>query len=277
MDAAYVPIVISTDLSVGPNRFVLGLLDREDKQALGADLHLRFFSLEGGTVLKFETDAKPIRLNRSFTHTHNDGTIESHEAGETGVYVAGAEFETAGQWGVEVSGVLDGRDLEAVTTQFPVRAESFSPAIGDLAPRSVQPILSDVSDIKAIDTSETPIPGMHDQTIADAVASGRPTVIVFATPAFCVSQICGPSKQIVDELFETYKAQANFIHVEPYDVAKARAGDLEPLPLIEDEWGLQTEPWIFVIDGEGAIAAKFEGVVSREEVEDALKAVVAGA
>jgi hypothetical protein len=59
----------------------------------------------------------------------------------------------------------------------------FSVGVGDPAPRSVQTILSDVFDIKEIDTFDPPKPDMHDMTIADAVTSGKPSVIVFATPA----------------------------------------------------------------------------------------------
>ncbi len=278
VSADLLPVVISSDLGVGANRFILGLLDREDAQVLGADLYLRFFLLRGQeATLKFEVDAEPIRITKTYTHTHDDGTVESHEAGETGVYVARADFDIAGQWGVEVTGSADGQALEPVRPIFEVREASLSPAIGSAAPRSVQPVLSDVSDIREIDTSEIPIAEMHDTTIADAVASGKPTVIVFATPAFCVTRVCGPSKQIADDLYQAYQDQANFIHVEPYDLVKARSGvGLEPLPFITEEWGLESEPWIFVVDSDGIIAGKFEGVVSYEELEAVLVTILGG-
>jgi cbb3-type cytochrome oxidase cytochrome c subunit len=112
---------------------------------------------------------------------------------------------------------------------------------------------------------------MHDKTIAEAVTNGKPTVIVFATPAFCTSQICGPTKDLVDDLYGAYADQANFVHVEPYDVAKARAGeDLVPITLLTQEWGLTSEPWVFVVDSSGMISAKFDGIASYEELEAAL-------
>ncbi len=272
----FVPVVISSDLAPGPNRFVLGLLDNENVQVLGADLHLRFFLLKGqDATLKFEADTEPIRITKSYTHTHNDGTIESHDAGETGVYVATVDFDAPGQWGVEVSGTLNGEALQPVRPVFEVRETSLTPAIGAPAPRSIQTIVSDVSDVREIDTSATPIAEMHNMTIADAVTSGKPTVIVFATPAFCVSQICGPTKQIVDDLYAAYKGQANFIHVEPYNIEQARSGQgLNPLPFITDEWGLESEPWVFIVDGDGLIAGKYEGVVSYEELQAALESLL---
>jgi hypothetical protein len=139
---------------------------------------------------------------------------------------------------------------------------------------------------------------MHDKTIAEAVTSGKPTVIAFATPAFCTSQLCGPAKEIFDELYGKYKEQMNFVHVEPYSLTEARAGKgLCPIPIMnvnyaanpgqgcpvvpaeqippaDQSWNLSTEPWVFVVDKDGNIAAKFESAFSGQELEDALKLVL---
>jgi hypothetical protein len=37
---------------------------------------------------------------------------------------------------------------------------------------------------------------------------------------------------------------------------------------------LPSEPWLFVIDGKGKIAARMEGAFSARELEDAVKKVV---
>jgi glutathione peroxidase-family protein len=34
-----------------------------------------------------------------------------------------------------------------------------------------------------------------------------------------------------------------------------------------DEWGLQTEPWLFLVDKTGHIAARFEGGITYPEIE----------
>jgi hypothetical protein len=139
---------------------------------------------------------------------------------------------------------------------------------------------------------------MHDKTIAEAVTSGKPTVIIFGTPAFCVSQLCGPAKEIVDGLYEQYGAEANFVHMEPYMLEEARSGQgLCPVPIMNVEyaadppegcptipaadlppadqsWDLSTEPWVFIVDKDGNIAARFESAFSEQELEDALKAVL---
>jgi hypothetical protein len=269
----YLPKIVSSDLAIGENRFVVGIVDQEESSPVSdAQIRFRFFTLNGDqATFKSEVYATTLQLTKSYTHTHDDGTVESHEAGELGVYVADVVFDSSGTWGVEITGTVRGAALEPVTQSFEVRARTLSVAIGEAAPLSTQPILDNVNDIAEIDTSDPPLPEMHDRTIADAVTSGRPTVIVFATPAFCMSQICGPTKSVVDEIYQEYATRANFVHVEPYDIEKARNGHgLDPLPFLEEEWGLRTEPWVFLVDRNGKVAAKFEAVVSREEIVQAL-------
>ncbi|HUF54331.1 MAG TPA: hypothetical protein VMR52_11235 [Dehalococcoidia bacterium] len=283
--ADLLPTVISSDLAVGENRFSLGLLDQTaegDPVVTGADLHLRFFLVDeaGEGTLEFEADPEPIVIDRFSTHLHDDGTVHVHEAGETGAYVAYVDFDTAGDWGVEVTGATPGgEDLEPVRLSFNVLEEHFGLAVGDPAPPTVQTILSDVIDIAEIDTSEVPIPEQHDMTIADAVASGRPTVVAIVTPAFCQTVICGPIKELFDDLYEEHRDEANFIHVEPYDVECARSGEFQTLfdcanPIVE-EWGLRSEPWVYIIDSDGVIAAAFDGIASLEEMQAALDEVLA--
>ena len=40
------------------------------------------------------------------------------------------------------------------------------------------------------------------------------------------------------------------------------------------DWSLQTEPWIFIVDGGGVIANRFEGSASPEELRAAIDAVL---
>ena len=101
-DGALLPTVISADLAVGENRFLVGLQDQETGAlVLDADLALAFFLLDSDEgTLKFERDAEPMVITRSYTHTHEDGQLETHEAGEVGAYRTTADFDVAGLWGV---------------------------------------------------------------------------------------------------------------------------------------------------------------------------------
>src|SRR3970282_2085409 len=109
---------------------------------------------------------------------------------------------------------------------------------------------------------------MHDVTVSDALAGGKPLVIAFATPAFCESRTCGPVMDtVMDPLYERHKDEAGFMHIAPSQLRDLRAGSgLIPVQAAE-EWRLQTEPWIFVVDRNGKVSAKFEGIIALDEGE----------
>ena len=281
-DGVLLPTVISSDLAVGENRFLVGLQDQETGAlVLDADLALAFFLLDSDEgTLKFERDPEPIVIMRSYTHTHEDGVTETHEAGEVGAYRTTADFDVAGLWGVEVTGTTaDGQTLEPLRPTFNVLEEPFGLAVGDAAPRTEQLLVSDVDDIREIDSSENPIPEQHNMTVAEAVTSGLPSVIAIATPAFCETRICGPTKDVFDDLYNEYGDVANFVHVEPFQVQPVRDGECvelsDCLNPIMGEWRLQSEPWVFIVDADGNIAAKFDGLVTFDELRAALEGLIA--
>jgi hypothetical protein len=277
-DRDIIPLLVQHTLTVGDDRFSLGLQDTENQLILRANVTFRFFKIEGerGT-LKAEMPATYVGFDTNFVHEHEDGTQHTHIGPEVGVYVARFVFDEPGDWGVEVNGERDGQRFDPIQVRFGVLEQGIDtvPVIGDPAPRTQQVTLRDVGDISEIDTTNPPNPEMHELTVAEALDTGKPVVVAFATPAFCTSRTCGPvMDKVVVPLFEKYRDRAVFIHIEPYDLMKARAGDgLVPVPAME-EWGLSTEPWVFVIDREGSIAAKFEGIMGADEVEAVLTSLV---
>lgn len=291
-------VVVTTDLSTGANRFAVGVIDEEEGQPiLDADVALRFFKvLQGNQAqLRFESETEFVGFETFYL---NEDTGEKVTTGNTGVYVTNVEFDETGDWGVEINGSAGGKTIAPMTLPFEVLPPDRVLSVGDPAPLSRQRVAADVTDIREIDSMTPPDP-LHDVTIADAVASGKPSVILFGTPAFCETRTCGPVMETVMlPLYETYKERANFIHVEPYRLSELRDGvGLCPVPAFNadfarqgvgegggqcpkaseeevqaagESWNLTTEPIVFVIDPTGKIAGKFEGIAGPEEVEDAL-------
>jgi hypothetical protein len=65
----------------------------------------------------------------------------------------------------------------------------------------------------------------------------------------------------------------NYVHVEVYEnIQVTDQQDLILVPAVE-EWGLPTEPWLYVTDGSGKVTAAFEGAVSDSELRAALDEV----
>jgi hypothetical protein len=204
-------------------------------------------------------------------HRHADGTEHLHadDSGVRGLYVAQLSFARAGDWGVELLVSQANAAFEPVRLAVTVEEAAATPAVGSAAPRSRNIIARDVEDLRQIDTSQKPDARLHQVRIADAIAQGKPQLIVFATPQFCTSRMCGPVVDIVRILLPTYGKSVAFTHQEIWqDFA-----DKKMFPTVE-EWRLDTEPWVFVVDGKGIIRAKFEGLVTERELEVALQQVL---
>lgn len=152
-----------------------------------------------------------------------------------------------------------------VATEDPVQV-----AVGDPAPKSESRTLADAS-IEDLTSDPTPEELYYEMTVAEAVDSG-PSVLIFATPAWCTSQSCGPMLDQVQEIDSDYP-ELNYVHVEIYEnIHVSSREDLVVLPAVE-EWSLPSEPWLYVTDDTGIVTAAFEGAVSEAELRRALEEV----
>ena len=252
----------SSDLSVGPNRFVFGLLDSQSRPIRDAQVQVSTFYRGGGGA---------------------EGLIETVPAlfrkwpvGPGGVYTAQITFDRPGLWGVGALVFEEDGSLRSGSVQFAVQEKNVTPAIGSPAPRSVNKTASDVEKLEEITTDLDPDPEIYTMTIAEAIDAGKPLVVSFSTPAFCETATCGPQLDVIKALKERYKGQVNFIHVEIFDNPLELAGDrskghLAPAVV---EWKLPSEPWTFIVDSDGLVFAKFEAFTTSEELEEGLVGVL---
>jgi len=271
------PSILNHTLGVGSNRVSIGLTDSHDRKVLDASLHVQFYDLNsGGMVLKSDANARFVPIELSYIDEQS-GNLRT-PVGQDGVYVVNTTFDESGQWGMAVTVTRNGKTGKPTPFRFDVLDHTPEPSIGDLAPPSRQATLADVAHIRDIDSSNPPRPAMHNMTVAAALATHEPVVVAFATPAFCQSRTCEPTMEtIMDPLSAKYAGRAIFIHIEPYVLRDMRASNVQtPVPATE-EWRLQDEPWVFVVDRSGRIAAKFEGITAIDEVDTALQRALAGA
>jgi len=101
-------------------------------------------------------------------------------------------------------------------------------------------------------------------------------VVIFSTPSYCRTATCGPQLEIIKILKTEYAKRVNFVHVELYENPSQLEGDLSNAVLANSviEWALPSEPWTFVMDSDGATSAKFEGFVTRAELDSELLRVL---
>ena len=257
------PVRGNSELVVGQNRFAIALIG-PDNEAIIPDedtsVRLRFL-FEGSPMMEEEARfvfAIPRR---------------------TGFFVANVQFLDAGNWAVQPV-LAQGSDTTVLDElAFTVLEASAVPNVGQPAISTDNLTLATEPNIKRLSTDEDPDPAFYQMTVTQALAAGKPFVVAFATPAFCETRFCGPSLDNVKEVQPEFADRVNFIHIEPYEL------DAEGSLVVGEDglrvtteparaWRLLTEPWVFVVDAQGVISARFEGVASPEELREALQAAL---
>jgi hypothetical protein len=248
--------VVASELVAGSQQRVpIGILD-QNTPVNDATVHVRAFLLQGTTAaFKGESDAP----------------FKGAGLAGAGVYVAHLDLVPAGNWGLQVTASRPNGSHLSQQVAFNVIATPVVPAVGEAAPASHTPTSRD-ADATTIDSGRPP-DDMHQISIADAIAQHRPTLVVFASPAFCTSRICGPEVKVVQSLEPTYRDKLTFIHVEIYRDFVPDPSKRQLAQTVLD-WRLQTEPWIFLIDAKGVIQARFEGPTATDEVQAAIVKLV---
>jgi hypothetical protein len=266
----------ATDWVVGANRFPLTLLRIDGSSVEGASVTVHFYSrtADGNQVLEGSQEAVFHHVVGSTDHFHPDGAIHDHLFVRSIYVVQQVQFDVPGIWIARIEGTdAEGVSMAIGDLAFQVNETSATVPVAGVVPLITNPTLSDVDSITEITSADSPEPGLYQFTVAQALEEKKPLVVAFASPAFCVSAMCGPVTQVVVEQFKTYGDQVNFIHIEPWDLEVARSESrLKPSQALLD-WGLTTEPWVFVIDAEGRVVSRFEGLVGASELAAAIAEV----
>jgi hypothetical protein len=240
-------------------RFPIGILDH-NTPVTDATVRIHLFYLgSGGPQSRGDFDA----------------TFKGDGLNGAGVYVARPSFDVAGQWRADITALRPNGAHGVTTIAFDVNASPLAPGPGQPAPRTHNLTAADVPDVSYIDSGNPP-DDMHSISIADAIAQHRPTLVIFASPAFCTSRICGPEVDVVKSLEAEYGGRLTFIHVEVYTNFKPDPSKRTYAQAVLD-WRLQSEPWIFLISPGGVIQSRFEGPAARDEVKAAIDSLLASA
>lgn len=265
----FVPYMVNADLAVDTIRIMVDLKDSQGRELSSADLdaHLALYDL----ATSVDTAVSQV-----------DGAFRWLIPDAKGIYTAPAAFSHAGDWGLEVVGTAAGKSAQTARVVFSVRDVSQTPAIGADAPPSDTLTATDPAALVAISTDEHPDVAFYALSVKDATAAGKPFVLVFATPLFCSSGVCGPALDQVKTIAPDYTGRVNFVHVEPY-VLEMKDGHPQPETDVTGrpkpiravvEWNLPTEPYVFVVDARGRVAAKFEGMAYPDELRAVLDALL---
>ena len=204
-------------------------------------------------------------------------------------YVAALDIPAPGWWELAVI-LRSGDTVLAGSSSIPVLDPGTTARLGAPAPNTRTPTLADVGG-KAVAVTTDPLPDrrLYSESTADALAAGRPLVLVVDSPKFKVTDACGTALNMVKYLPDRWPSVA-FVHLEPlaYDVVTESAvlrGTISNPTLVPaadawglagDPWGPRSMPWIFIVDGDGMVRAKYQGVIGTDDVDVILSMIAAG-
>jgi hypothetical protein len=192
------------------------------------------------------------------------GRSEAAFGGVTRIYVAHVHIPRPGRYWLVAQPA--GAKIQAVGI-LDVAAHSRSPATGAKAPRSATPTLA-TAPARQITTARPPDLPLLRYSISGSLAAHRPFAVTFATPKFCTSRVCGPVVDVMGAVRRQFARRGiRFIHVEVFTGNDPQRGYNRWMR----QWGLSTEPWVFLVGSDGRVKAKFEGSVSQAELAAAVR------
>jgi thiol-disulfide isomerase/thioredoxin len=139
---------------------------------------------------------------------------------------------------------------------------SLNLRVGEQAPQIRTKTLADVDgDVSRITTYRQPDERMYSYSVDQALTSGKPVLLEFATPAHCTP--CDRQLQIIKSLLQKYQGQLIVIHMDQYDDPEAYKAYRVP-----------GDPWTFLVDRRGVVRFEQAGSMLYNELDDAIKSVL---
>lgn len=258
-------VLDSTQHWIGMNDVLFSVIEPTGERLADRDAPIRveLTSPSGGTVV-----AAPA-VERFATYARR-------------LYRARVPLEEAGRWQVRVT-VDEAGQTRTGRTVLDVWPDDGTPALGSPVPGGATPTMRDAhSMLHEISSDPEPLTAFYTWSLDEALREHQPTVLVFDSYAFRPNAACGGALGILHEVFIEYPGLV-VIHAEPWHMTADEEGmlGLDPpggpavLTDVARDWGVAEPPWVFVIDRDGRLHGKFNGVVGSDELRAALTSVTA--
>jgi hypothetical protein len=190
-----------------------------------------------------------------------------------GINAFHATFPTPGIWTLVAETTTGKKLVNTAAMQVKPRAQTSTRVPEDKAIASRTPTVANNQGVSPICT-RTPACDMHQLSLAEALAGGKPTAFYVGTPKFCMSRTCGPDLEELLIVENALRGKVSFIHAEVYLNDQTQTIEQQILSPTMKEWHLQSEPWLFLIDRTGTIASRFNGPFTADQIRSALDPMV---
>ena len=252
----YRVVMAVTDIAIGDNRLAFAIIGKDGPLIMDR--------------INIKLSIAKDNLERSVTQL--EAVFQPWPQGNAGVYIANADLKNSGEWIIHAIDPFKPDEVLG-SVKFLVNKTSSSPSIG-VKPKPLQNLtIKDVIDVNQITSSIKPDLELYTTSVSEAIDNGRPTIITFASPSFCRTATCGPQLEIISSLNARFRDRLDLIHIEVYErneIGNDGNYELQVSGLLK-EWGVNSEPFTFLLDKNGIIVAKFEGFVTESELENKIK------
>ena len=275
----------------GENRYPFGVFQRDRTQVSNADVALYFakvpskapssqkgkFGAAAGSTSAKKAEARardepavgpfPAYVETLQTQpAFRAQTTTSDPNAVSVVYATKVNFPSNGEWQIAALIKKDGELTSTLLPSAVVGAYAKVPQVGQKAPLIHTPTPADVGGDLSKITTRIPADTQNKVDYAD-VYGVEPIVLLFATPQFCQSRVCGPVVDVAEQVKQIYGDKAAFIHMEIY---KDNDPNKDVRPQVS-AFHLPSEPWLFAIGRDGRIKAEIEGAFGVEELTRVVK------
>jgi hypothetical protein len=275
----------------GDNRYPFGVFERDRTQVSDAEVALYFAktpmpnagaksrSGDKGAAAKAEAQALdapavgpfPASIETLATKPAFRALTTSEDPDAASVvYSTQVDFPSNGEWRIAALVKQDGETKGTLLPSAVVGEFSGIPRPGQQASKIHTPTAADVGGDLSKITTRIPPDTQNKVDYADALGK-EPIVLLFATPQFCQSRVCGPVVDVAEQLKQEDGDKAAFIHMEIYKDNDPSKGPRSQVRA----FNLPSEPWLFAINREGKVSSVIEGAFGLELLTRTVEKAVA--
>jgi hypothetical protein len=205
-------------------------------------------ALEEPAIGPFPASTESLAVKPAF----RTATSGEEPAPASVVYSTKLDFPSDGEWRIAAL-IREGDELGAALLPSAIVGEFHRvPRRGRKAPR-----------IHA--------PGGQNKVEYAEVLGKRPIVLLFTTPEFCQSRVCGPVTDVASQAEHEFGDKAAFIQMDIYNHNDPGKGVRPQVRAFH----LPSEPWLFTIDRSGDVSSAIEGALGPELMTEAVERVIA--
>ena len=203
-----------------------------------------------------ESESGAIAVDRLVARRHGDGLAAPY-------WPFRAVIDSPGTYVLQVEGQEDGAGV-----QIAAAGSVAVPGAGDPMPPFDTPTTADARGVDPICTrAPEPCP-LHDLTLTEALALGRPVAYLVGTPAFCSTGTCAPALEGLLAVRERVGGAVTFVHADVYTdrTASTVAPAVQAL-------GMTFEPALFLVGADGTVVERLDAVFDETEIDERLAAL----